>query len=67
MVASFDFLSLRPTPTFLKSIPSCETNEERLEEGIASLNAADGELLSALRANDGIVPLFSQWHPFDCK
>ena len=74
-ISSFQFSTLRPVPAFLGTIPSTKhesrhDEEARLEEGLTSVEDGDGGayyLSNALRANDGVVPLFSQWHPYDCK
>ena len=52
-VASFDFSAVRPIPTFVADLG------ENL--GI------DKEGSKAYRENDGVVPFFSQWHPYPCK
>lgn len=50
-VASFDFSALRPVPSFIQE------EDPKL----------DGDGSEVYRENDGVVPLFSQWHPLPCK
>ncbi|THH33439.1 hypothetical protein EUX98_g795 [Antrodiella citrinella] len=52
-VALFDFSVLRPVPSFV------ELMGKDIEIG--------GEGSEMYRENDGVVPLFSQWHPLACK
>ncbi|KAM5530506.1 hypothetical protein V8D89_015822 [Ganoderma adspersum] len=71
-ISSFQFSTLRPVPAFLETIlstklESTHDGEARLEEGLVNMDDGGGYLSNALRANDGVVPLFSQWHPYDCK
>ena len=62
-VAAFDFSTLRPTPAFLKTSLDAVGGTD-IEDGVAP--AKKGESPDALRLNDGVVPLLSQWHPYDC-
>lgn len=52
-VASFDFSVIRPVPSFVNLMGN------DIEAG--------GEGSEVYRANDGVVPVFSQWHPLACK
>lgn len=42
-------------------------SETAMEDGVIDVANGGDYLSAALRANDGVVPLFSQWHPFDCR
>ncbi|KAH9944264.1 uncharacterized protein BXZ73DRAFT_96757 [Epithele typhae] len=70
-ISAFDFSVLRPTPRFLNAIaathPSSGGGKDRIEDGIVNVDEGAGYVSNALRANDGVVPLFSQWHPCDCE
>ena len=71
-IASFRFSTLRPIPAFMETISSakhayCYSDESQLEDGIIDVDECGSYLSTALRANDGVVPMFSQWHPFECK
>ncbi|KAI1788803.1 alpha/beta-hydrolase [Ganoderma leucocontextum] len=71
-ISSFRFSTLRPVPALLETIfstklDSSHDGEARLEDGLVNMDEGGAYLSDALRANDGIVPLFSQWHPYDCK
>ncbi|PIL31817.1 hypothetical protein GSI_06521 [Ganoderma sinense ZZ0214-1] len=71
-ILSFRFSTLRPVPAFLEStfstkLESTHDGDARLEDGLIDVDDGGAYLLNALRANDGVVPLFSQWHPYDCK
>ena len=72
-ISSFRFSDLRPVPAFLETVRSTmfESGHEadaNLEDGLVDIDDGGGKYVSAaLRANDGVVPLFSQWHPYDCK
>ena len=70
-MVAFDFATLRPTPSILKAIPATPAahngDERYMEEGIIDADETGSAQAWALRANDGVVPLFSQWHPFECE
>ena len=71
-ISSFRFSTLRPVPAFLEIIFSTKLEsghdgETGLEDGLVDVDDGATDLSNALRANDGVVPLFSQWHPYDCK
>ncbi|KAI0778326.1 alpha/beta-hydrolase [Trametes elegans] len=72
LIAAFDFSSLRPIPAFTTTVASASCASRHgstaaIEDGVLDV-ARSGDYLSfALRENDGVVPLFSQWHPFECK
>lgn len=34
---------------------------------LATVATKAGASENVARANDGVVPLFSQWHPYDCR
>ncbi|KAI0346870.1 alpha/beta-hydrolase [Trametopsis cervina] len=55
----FDFSVIHPIPSALALTDHTNTQHPQL-----SLN---NNRNITLRANDGVVPLFSQWHPFDCN
>lgn len=52
-IASFDFFAVRPVPSVVQMLG------EDLKIG------AEGS--EVYYENDGVVPLFSQWHPLSCK
>ncbi|KAK7059211.1 hypothetical protein VNI00_001838 [Paramarasmius palmivorus] len=61
-IGSFNFSTLRPAPSFLtpKCPRSAKTDPER------AISEEYEPLPEEYYANDGVVPLFSQWHPFPC-
>ncbi|KAI0651991.1 alpha/beta-hydrolase [Trametes meyenii] len=71
-ISNFDFSILRPIPAFMKTVAAAKHasklgNTAAVEDGVIDV-ATGGDYLSAsLRANDGVVPLFSQWHPCECS
>ncbi|TFK94409.1 alpha/beta-hydrolase [Polyporus arcularius HHB13444] len=71
-IASFPFSSLRPIPAFVSTLASAysasiHSEKIQTQDGTIDVDRAGSYLSTALRANDGVVPLFSQWHPFECK
>ncbi|KAI0068173.1 alpha/beta-hydrolase [Artomyces pyxidatus] len=75
VMGSYEFSVLRPVPSFLlRPVHSMKAPQsfqqldilDSLEDGIpeASDDPALGE---EFWANDGVVPLFSQWHPLECR
>ena len=52
-MASFDFSRLFPVPSFVQTMGG-------------SIKQGD-EGAEVYFENDGVVPLFSQWHPYACK
>ncbi|KAI0698385.1 alpha/beta-hydrolase [Cerioporus squamosus] len=71
-IASFPFSSLRPIPAFISTLASAYhasmlSEKTHIQDGIINVDRSGSYLSTALRANDGVVPLFSQWHPFECK
>ncbi|KAH9858051.1 alpha/beta-hydrolase [Lenzites betulinus] len=70
VMARFDFSSLRPVPVFLSTAAAVPKQGPQPNNGEATVEDAvmHGDRLSAaLRENDGVVPLFSQWHPRECR
>ncbi|KAF5385190.1 hypothetical protein D9615_001327 [Tricholomella constricta] len=68
-MAAFDYTTLQPIPSFLDPAlasfhPLYPSSQEAAdtEQGISS-KVMGGEHFE----NDGVVPLFSQWHPFPCN
>ena len=71
-IATFSFSSLRPIPAFIDTLASAHlasvrSDKGETQDGVIDIDKHGNYLSTALRANDGIVPLFSQWHPFECK
>lgn len=72
-IAQFDFSSLRPIPAFMATVAAASrasmkpTSDATIEDGVIDVANGGDYLSMALRANDGVVPLFSQWHPLDCR
>ncbi|KAJ7596657.1 alpha/beta-hydrolase [Mycena floridula] len=64
LVGSFDFSTLHPPPSF---IPLSQSHD--IEKGSVSGNSniLQAQLGEEYWANDGVVPLFSQWHPNRCS
>ncbi|KAK0198924.1 alpha/beta-hydrolase [Armillaria mellea] len=69
LIARFDLSSVLPVPSFLQGKDlsgdayieyACSDPEHSLYE-LSPLEIGD-----ECRANDGVVPLFSQWHPLPC-
>ena len=72
-VGLFDYSVLRPVPSFLSSIPQAPTVSKAktypsdIEKGLHPIsNPAPIKLDEEYWKNDGVVPLFSQWHPLAC-
>lgn len=73
-VGGFDFSSIRPTPSFLTAdhtrpgsgsvllATSSDQSNPDLEQGFMSKSLGE-----EYWANDGVVPVFSQWHPLPCR
>ncbi|KAA1468030.1 alpha/beta-hydrolase [Dentipellis sp. KUC8613] len=61
-VGSFDFSVLQPSPSFLSSKPG--QAHDKTSDSEATNNFGLGD---EYWANDGVVPLFSQWHPLACS
>ncbi|KZT36598.1 alpha/beta-hydrolase [Sistotremastrum suecicum HHB10207 ss-3] len=68
LISQFDFTTLRPIPSFFGR-PQGEYSEKKFPG--PSRGDLEGNIWAAgeekYRANDGVVPLFSQWHPSDCS
>ncbi|KAL1951390.1 hypothetical protein VTO73DRAFT_539 [Trametes versicolor] len=72
IISRFDFSSLRPIPAVMATIAAASqaskaSSETAIEDGVIDVVNGGDYLSAALRANDGVVPQFSQWHPFDCS
>ena len=64
-MGSFDFSAISPEPT---CITPPELGDKVVEHAAkAAMPNVKNELPEALWANDGVVPLFSQWHPHECR
>lgn len=69
-ISTFDYSVLQPTPSFLKddvpvSLSSFSASAD-VEKNL-NLTVDQSTLAEEYRENDGIVPLFSQWHPLPCR
>ncbi|KAI0824993.1 alpha/beta-hydrolase [Trametes gibbosa] len=72
VIARFDFSSLRPIPACLSTVAAVRQGSKVGSDATvedATINIASGGdcLSTALRASDGVVPLFSQFHPLECR
>jgi len=68
IMGSFDFCRIRPVPSFLDNTvrsPAIAMTPEG--ESYVSSRAHHEQLCQEYWANDGIVPVFSQWHPLSCN
>lgn len=63
-MGSFDFTSIRPRPSFLRGISRRNTAMIPTLQKDSCRSELDYD---SAWSNDGVVPLFSQWHPFSCK
>ncbi|KAF5368457.1 hypothetical protein D9758_002331 [Tetrapyrgos nigripes] len=64
-IASFDLSTLKPVPSFLRSLCDSKGSSLDVERG---LPPDDPDIsFETVRNNDGVVPLFSQWHPRSCS
>ncbi|KAJ8083779.1 hypothetical protein PM082_002545 [Marasmius tenuissimus] len=65
-IGTFDYTQIQPPPSFLveKSLSSVQTDSQDIERGASKEYQA---LSEEYYANDGVVPLFSQWHPSPCR
>jgi len=57
MTGAFDFSTLQPPPSFLR--------QQNTESGARAIDS-ESILGEEHWANDGVVPVFSQWHPLPC-
>ena len=68
LMGSFDFSKIQPSPSFFNqhSVSSYECNFKKMHCDVEYeiLIQKPGE---EHRENDGVVPLFSQLHPHDCR
>ncbi|KAK0466442.1 alpha/beta-hydrolase [Desarmillaria tabescens] len=83
LIAKFDLSSVLPVPSFLQGRDldadtrmSCVcAGAERsqngygpnVEEGLYMRRLSPSEISDEYRENDGVVPVFSQWHPLPCR
>ncbi|KAJ8487302.1 hypothetical protein ONZ51_g4268 [Trametes cubensis] len=72
VISNFDFSTLRPIPAFMETVAAARRASKmgadaNVEDGVIDVATGGDYLSAALRANDGVVPLFSQWHPFECR
>ncbi|KAI0052547.1 alpha/beta-hydrolase [Auriscalpium vulgare] len=72
LIGSYDFSVLRPIPSFLfprpddsSTMPPPFPSRERERDLESDIPAA--RLTEEYWANDGVVPVFSQWHPLECR
>ncbi|EMD41878.1 hypothetical protein CERSUDRAFT_110436 [Gelatoporia subvermispora B] len=74
-MGNFDFSVLEPLPSFYPFIVSHNLGR-MVADASAQGKSALGDAVPGLRpahsgeaywANDGVVPVFSQWHPFECR
>ncbi|KAF8922101.1 alpha/beta-hydrolase [Mucidula mucida] len=61
LAGRFDFSSLQPVPSFLKKRLRGRVHANPIGEG------SSYTLGEEFFANDGVAPLFSQWHPLECN
>jgi len=70
-VGMFDYSTLQPPPSFIPAavIPSASTNDHDAERCVIRADPAvvQRNLGEEYWANDGVVPIFSQWHPQPCR
>lgn len=65
IMGSFDYSTLVPPPSFLYPMnPASRITD--IELGIHP-SASTSQLGEEYWANDGVCPLFSQWHPLECR
>ncbi|KAK0246330.1 alpha/beta-hydrolase [Armillaria nabsnona] len=83
LIARFDLSSVLPVPSFLQGRDlsgdtcidcACADTKHSLngcgpsvEQGLYTRRLAPLEICGEYRANDGVVPVFSQWHPLPCR
>lgn len=83
LIARFDLSSVLPVPSFLQGRDlsgdtcidcACADTKHSLngygpsvEQGLYMRRLAPLEIGGEYRANDGVVPVFSQWHPLPCR
>jgi hypothetical protein len=70
-ISAFDYSALRPIPSFLENgvpaPPSSFSTSFDVEKNTSFDDADHNTLGQEYRENDGVVPLFSQWHPLSCR
>ncbi|EIM92237.1 alpha/beta-hydrolase [Stereum hirsutum FP-91666 SS1] len=72
IMGSFDFSTIRPIPSFLLRHEADVYDTSKQSPGAdVECDAQTSNTASTLGeeywANDGVVPVFSQWHPFRCR
>lgn len=66
IIGTFDYSKLRPIPLFLakeNTNPGQPKHSQDLEQAITHSSTLGEEYF----ANDGVVPIVSQWHPLSCR
>jgi hypothetical protein len=65
---TFDFSRLRPIPSFLRSDSLSKSLESQTAVEAGLWSEPDNQSLDTEHTqNDGIVPIFSQYHPLPCR
>jgi hypothetical protein len=70
LIANFDFSTLKPPPEFVFSEETGGVEKQEPEGDLESgslVSKFPADLGEEYFANDGVVPLFSQWHPLVCR
>ncbi|KAL0580803.1 hypothetical protein V5O48_001179 [Marasmius crinis-equi] len=67
-MGTFDYSQLQPPPSFLTERSSSKRSESSSSHDIERGAPKEyEELTEEYYTNDGVVPLFSQWHPHPCS
>ncbi|TFK77321.1 alpha/beta-hydrolase [Pluteus cervinus] len=68
-IGTFDFSSLSPIPAFVQECPASDSRKRDTEQGLPQGLVSQSEPLLGEEhfSNDGVVPVFSQWHPLPCR
>lgn len=68
LMESFDYSILRPMPSFLECSDLYPHTTFHYGRGDVEKNQPYKNIIGEeYRVNDGVVPLFSQWHPLECR
>lgn len=66
-MGTYDYSKLRPAPAWYIGHESLKANADLDFERGTVFNYSPNALDPEYWENDGVVPTFSQWHPFSCR
>ncbi|KAF9460118.1 hypothetical protein BDZ94DRAFT_1378333 [Collybia nuda] len=68
-ISTFDYSVIQPAPSFLENDALILSSVSRSSDVVKNTSSTvySSTLREEYKENDGIVPLFSQWHPLPCR